>query len=300
MKDLIFVATLSVLAVVLALLAGGPLRIFLGLPFILIFPGYALSAALFPRKTSLDGIERLALSLGLSIAIVPLVGLALNCMPWGIRLTPIASALLTIILILCLVAAIRRKQLPSAERFQVDTKGYFSSLTLGWREGGKWDKALTAFLVIAIVGAIATTVYVVQMLGEGEDFTEFYILGPDGKAEDYPDELVAGEDGTVILGVINREHDDMVYRTVLAIEGELAKELNFIRLEHGEEWEKAITFAPARSGTNQKVEFQLYKEGTDQPCNKVHLWVDVYESRGKMAGQRPNLQETDTVAASGI
>jgi uncharacterized membrane protein len=43
-------------------------------------------------KTStenLDPIERIALSLGMSIALVPIVGLLLNYTPWGIRLTPI-------------------------------------------------------------------------------------------------------------------------------------------------------------------------------------------------------------------
>jgi len=33
---------------------------------------------LFPGKDDLDGIERIALSFGLSIAVVPLLGLALN------------------------------------------------------------------------------------------------------------------------------------------------------------------------------------------------------------------------------
>jgi len=40
------------------------LRIILGLPFLLFFPGYTLVLALFPRKEGLGGIERLALSLG--------------------------------------------------------------------------------------------------------------------------------------------------------------------------------------------------------------------------------------------
>jgi uncharacterized membrane protein len=55
----------------------------------LFLPGYALIATLFPRKGDLDGIERIALSFGLSIAITPLLGLGLNYTPFGIRLTPI-------------------------------------------------------------------------------------------------------------------------------------------------------------------------------------------------------------------
>jgi uncharacterized membrane protein len=66
-----------------------PVRIILGLPLMLFLPGYALIATLFPRKGDLDGIERIALSFGLSIAITPLLGLGLNYTPFGIRLTPI-------------------------------------------------------------------------------------------------------------------------------------------------------------------------------------------------------------------
>ena len=54
------------------------LRIIIGLPFILFIPGYILVFALFPTKKSVDIIERIALSFGLSIAIVPLIGLGLN------------------------------------------------------------------------------------------------------------------------------------------------------------------------------------------------------------------------------
>jgi len=60
---------------------------------VLFLPGYALIATLYPRKDDLDAIERVALSFGLSIAISPLLGLALNYTPFGIRLTPILIVL---------------------------------------------------------------------------------------------------------------------------------------------------------------------------------------------------------------
>lgn len=57
-------------------------RIILGLPLVLFLPSYALIATLFPRKGDLDGIGRIALSFGLSIAITLLLGLALNYIPF--------------------------------------------------------------------------------------------------------------------------------------------------------------------------------------------------------------------------
>ncbi|MDD4498015.1 MAG: DUF1616 domain-containing protein, partial [Methanosarcinaceae archaeon] len=46
------------------------IRTALGLPLVLFLPGYALIAALFAAENNLDGIERIALSFGLSIAVV--------------------------------------------------------------------------------------------------------------------------------------------------------------------------------------------------------------------------------------
>lgn len=82
------------------------LRYILGSIFILWLPGYTLIKTLFPTK-QLDPIERTALSIGTSLALVPLTGLLLNYTPWGIRTTPITLSLLTLTLILATAAAIR-------------------------------------------------------------------------------------------------------------------------------------------------------------------------------------------------
>src|SRR5712692_10898639 len=76
-----------VLLMAILLTPNSPVRVVLGLPLVLFFPGYVLIAALYPRRNDLDGIERVALSLGLSLAVVPLIGLVLKYTPWGIRLT---------------------------------------------------------------------------------------------------------------------------------------------------------------------------------------------------------------------
>ncbi|MEM3437498.1 MAG: DUF1616 domain-containing protein [Nitrososphaerales archaeon] len=84
------------------------LRYAFGSIFILYLPGYSLIEALYPRKEDLEGLERLALSIGLSLAIVPLVGLILNYTPWGIRLEPIIISLAILTSMLALIAALRK------------------------------------------------------------------------------------------------------------------------------------------------------------------------------------------------
>ena len=70
-------------------------RYLLGSIFVLWLPGYTLIKALFPAK-ELDNIERTALSIGMSLALVPITGLLLNYTPWGIRATPVTLSLLAL------------------------------------------------------------------------------------------------------------------------------------------------------------------------------------------------------------
>lgn len=81
-------------------------RYVLGSIFVIWLPGYAFIKALFPTK-EIDSIERIALSLGISLALVPIVGLFLNYTPWGISLPPITLSLLALTLILATVALLR-------------------------------------------------------------------------------------------------------------------------------------------------------------------------------------------------
>ena len=85
------------------------LRYILGSIFVLFLPGYSLIKTLFPTR-EIDNIERTALSIGMSLALVPLVGLLLNYTPWGIRLTPITVSLLALTIILSIIGLIREYQ----------------------------------------------------------------------------------------------------------------------------------------------------------------------------------------------
>jgi uncharacterized membrane protein len=110
----LYVSLAVALSTVLAIYAvpvDSPLvasRWILGSVFVLFIPGYVAVEALFPEGRELDLLERLALSVGLSLALVPLVGLLLNYTPWGIRLTPIVISLFIVTVGLSLVGFVRR------------------------------------------------------------------------------------------------------------------------------------------------------------------------------------------------
>ncbi len=89
----------------------GPLiyiRYALGLAFIAFLPGYALTESLYSSKRDLSVLERSALSLGLSLTVVPLIAVLLYYVNIAINLNTMAISLSVFALALSFVAA-RRK-----------------------------------------------------------------------------------------------------------------------------------------------------------------------------------------------
>ena len=272
-KVLIAIIAITLLLFPLVAFTSGVLRIIFGLCLVLFFPGYTLLSALFPRKGDLSGIERVALSFGLSIAIVPLVGLILNYTPWGIRLYPILIAITIFIFAAAAIAWQRQRRLPSQERFEVT----FTVALPQWAGMSNLDKGLSIGLVVAIVAALGCLGYVIANPRQGEKFTEFYILGPDGKAENYPQQVMVGEEAKVILGIVNHEHQLLSYRVEIKINGVKNKEIGTGILAHEEKWEQVVGFTPEEVGVKQKVEFWLYKDDALQPYleQPLHLYINV-------------------------
>ncbi len=83
-------------------------RYILGSVTVLFLPGYVTIETLYPREKDLSPLERLALSIGLSLALVPLIGLVLNYTPWGIRLEPIVSSLTIYIILMVFIGSYRK------------------------------------------------------------------------------------------------------------------------------------------------------------------------------------------------
>ncbi len=109
--DLVFLNVLVALSIMaIAFFPTSIVRMALGTAYMLFLPGYAAMAALVPGNDRLTPIERVALSIGLSIALVPLVALALNFTPWGIRLMPVVWSVASLILLSSIVAWMRRRR----------------------------------------------------------------------------------------------------------------------------------------------------------------------------------------------
>ena len=308
---LVLVTDVVVLAPVLR---ESPLRVVFGLPLVLFLPGYAFVAALFPeagegpagaaadgavdrRREGIDGIERVALSFGLSIAIVPLIGLVLNFTPWGIRLLPILVSVSGFTLVAVGVAAVRRWALPREDRFEVPYRAWIrAGMTALLEPESRTDAALNVLLVLSLLLATGSVAYAVAVPKQGEAFTEFYLLTrDDGElvAADYPTEFVRGESKPLVVGIGNHEHERVSYTVVIELQRvEFAgndtrvieeRELDRLgaQLAHNETWHHDYAVEPTLVGDRLRLLFLLYvDEPPPQPSlesayRETHLWINV-------------------------
>lgn len=252
------------------------LRLLLGLAFVLFVPGYTLQAALFPRVEDLDGPERLALSFGLSIAVIPPIALVLDRLPWGIRLWPIVVSLALFILACSAVVWYRRSHLPDEERFvltvEADVKGW-------WAAQDRTSRILYGVLALALTTAFLSALAIVVLPKPGERFTEFYILGPEGLAENYPREAIVGQPISVTVGITNREGMPAEYRVEVMNGEHLVGQAGPVQLEAGVTDEQPVTFMPTEVGDDVKVMFLLYRDGGQEPYRSLRLWLKVKASK---------------------
>lgn len=251
------------------------IRKILIIPIVLFIPGYVLIAALFPKKDGLENIERLALSFGLSIALVSLLGLLLKFI-FGKGLFYLLLSLCLSTIIIIVFAAYRREKLPPEKRFYVP----FHRIQELLKEEldipkSKTDRIITGILIFSIVLAIGLLYFVITVPKIGEKFTEFYILGPEGKADNYPSVLQYNYPTNILVGVVNHEYVSTNYTVRISLDKDILTDRLFF-LDHNETWENNVSFVPDKYGTDMKLEFWLFKEDNfTAPYRELYMWVTV-------------------------
>ncbi len=230
--DLMLAAAVAVSILLLVVSGiGGYVRYAVALAVVFVVPGYAIVAALFPRDGELDWIRRIALSVGLSITAVALLGLLLDATPAGLNLDSIAGAMVLGSLGLIGLAGWRRVRVPLGERL---------SLALdvrrpAWGEFRGSDRVLAVAVAIALVSGAAVLAVGLSRSPTQDRYTELYLLDSAGGVVAYPLSLNASQPGFVNVAVHNREGTAENYSIVVLLIG--------LRTEYN-----------ATTGTNQTVE----------------------------------------------
>lgn len=320
--DLAVVIGLTLVMVVVAVAPGlreTPLRIGLGLVFSLFLPGYAFVAALFPESSrstradrrqrerrdrrllgytrNIDGLERAVLSVGLSLVVLPLLGLLLNATPWGVQAGPILVAVGGFTVGCAIVAAVRRRQLPAERRFSVPYRDWIATTRSGlFGSTRRVDSVLNVLLVLALVLAIGSVGYVALVPQADEQYTEFYLAtADDGELTvgEYPTTFQTNEGEPIVVNIANQEYETVTYTVVVQLEeadratGERESVTELDRFEttlgHDETVRTERTIQPTAAGSDLRLTFLLYQSEPpadptrENAYRETHLWIDVQE-----------------------
>jgi len=267
-------------------------------------------------RTGIDGIERVALAFGLSIAIVPLLGLVLNFTPWGIRLTPIMLTVAGFTLVSTAVAARRRAVLPADEQFSVPYRSWIETgRTELFEPDTRLDGVLNIVLVASVLLAVGSVAFAVAVPPQGEQFSEFYILTEDDDgelvADGYPTTFVAGESAPVVVGIGNNEHETTEYTVIVELQvvehvenesadsgvddGETATNANesgnvtdtvvvererldemSTTLEHNETWHQSHELTPTQTGEDLRIQYLLYRGDPPAEPTRENAYRDLH------------------------
>jgi uncharacterized membrane protein len=210
---LVVVAYAAVVGGLIGVVGGLPtvVRVVLGVPLLLVLPGYALVTALFPgrpsrtadRSSSLSRLsqrfdsarsiqergirwgERLALSFGISLFTIPLLALVIDLAatlfgtgsPY--RTGPIVAVLVAFVVTFAVVGIVRRLSLPRSERFSVPV-GYWIDDFADGLSGSPADVLLNAVLVLSILVAAASMSYALAVPKDGATGTNMALLNQGG------------------------------------------------------------------------------------------------------------------------
>ena len=228
------------------------LRTLVVVPTVVLLPGYALVAALYPERMPRENVEwqafdpeqrgahadapasyglgrvdRLALAVPVSVVVVPLLALVVDVSPLPLRPGPLLAAVCGPVVLLAVVAFARRLRLPAPKRFtpfgsvpvsqEVDSEG--SRPLVGWSSATAEDWLVRGVVAVSLIAFAGSVAFAATAPPPADDrFTEAYLVAEndDGNLTTaaVPREFTAGASTELVLGLRNHEYERTEYRVV--------------------------------------------------------------------------------------
>lgn len=269
-------------------------RIVVGLPLLFVLPGYVLVAFLFPADrtapSGIDGTTRAILSVGASLALLAVFGIAIDLSSYGFDPRTVVLTVSTAVIVGAVVATGWRLRTPPERRFTVEPTVYADRFR-NWLIGGRRvDTVINVALAVSVLIAALAVGYAVAVPGPSDEYTQFYAV-TDDDGEPSASEYLA-DDEPVTLGIENREGGSETY-TVLVVHQQLAIDGNESSVEDqreldrlsptvasGETWTDEYAVEVDGNDTDERVAFLLYRgDPADEPSaenadRSLHLWFD--------------------------
>ena len=251
--DLVCVVVHAGLTAYVVLFEVAPVfRALVVVPTIVLLPGYALVAALYPGRMPRENVEwqafdpeqrgahadaptsyglsrvdRLALAVPVSVVVVPLLALVVDISPLPLRTGPLLAAVCGPVVLLAVVAFARRRRLPAPKRFtpfgpvpvsrELDPDG--SRPLVGWSSATAEDWLIRGVVAVSLIVFAGSVAFAATAPPPADDrFTEAYLVAEndDGNLTTaaVPRELTAGASTELAVGLHNHEHERAKYRVV--------------------------------------------------------------------------------------
>lgn len=293
---------------------SGTGRAVLGLPLVVFLPGYVLVAALFPTapgrrsRTAGSGLtqllqtgspgwyERLALSVALSLALLPLFGLVLATTPWGFTPATVLGMLGGFVVLGALIAGVRRLRLPRDRRYEIPTRELSTDLHRGlFGRKSRVDAVLNVALLASVVVAMGVFGYALVAPPDAGGSTEFQLLTESETGEPvaagYPDDLASGNGAELTAAITNNEGEETTYTVVVEVHRVDTEDGSLTVLERseltrmqttvadGETVYQDHTVAPTMTGENLRLNYYFYQGDApaeaDAESADEHLWINI-------------------------
>ncbi len=306
--DLLVVSLLALSACVTVLIPstrGTPLQLLFGSLLVFLLPGYALVAAVFPLRAGsdaeanrgIDGLERIVLSVSVSIAVVVLVGIALHLTDAGVR--PVSMTLATggIAIVASIAASVRRKLISDDRCFAPTLDDWVGAArTELFDTETRTDVILNVALVVVLLFSVVSIGYAVGIPKEGDSYTKFYLLTENESgtlvASDYPTNFSRNESKPIHVGVENVEHRPVSYTVVAQLQRVSDENASTVTkrdelwrtqrsLDAGRTWRTQRSIDPTMTGERLRLVFLLYTGSVPQSPTisnadeEAHLWISV-------------------------
>lgn len=312
-------------SVVLILVSGvdlsTPARFVLLSPGLLFLPGFALTTVLFPgqplrQESGRQGmsffstsdrsvvnnstttgeapqigiVERSALSVGLSVGLLPFFALVFDLV-LGRVVGPIIVATAVFSAGMMVIGAVRRSNVAEDHRFQIPIWRWVDDAEAAVSDRSLGVAVVNVALAVSIVIALAAVGVAFALPNQGATFTEFAIGSEqDGEfvTDDYPDDLAAGETAEPAVLIENHERESIEYHVVARFERvqddavtETEEAGRFtVTVEPGETAIESYEITRSMTGENVRLRFLLYREepqsnlGNEPAYRSGHIWVD--------------------------
>ncbi len=292
--------------------AGSYVRTGVALPLLLFLPGYALTSALFPaaarvareqaqtveerRPGGIDTVERVGLAVALSLAVLPMLVIALALTQWHLTTGSVAGAVTVLIVVVSQLAVVRRLQLAKPERYTVSFADGFARVR--GDEESVVATAASILLVLAVaVAGLALLAGLIAPLSAGE-YTELGLYTEDENgslvADGFPSTVEPGESIPIVLTIENHEGTEKEYTVVVqeqhledgeVVERTELREIN-ARMGDGQSIDATRNITPETTEGTVRISFLLFDDDDGEPptvpteadaLEDVYFWVTVGE-----------------------